>query len=147
MSPEDPRILIVSPSDGIRGTYSAYLRRDALVVETAEDVADGLAKAVADPPAVAIVDDAAPRAGEFLSRLHEMTRTRHTSRLLLVSAVPVDRELEFAAAVLLKPVSPEDVHGKVLRLMLDRERLIRTRERSRKDQRQVHAERNATFGA
>jgi len=129
MSPEDPRILIVSPSAEIRGTYPAYLRRHELVVDVAEDVIDGFAKAVEDPPAVVVVDDATPGAGEFLSRLRDMTRTRDTSRLLLVSAVPVDRELEHAAAVLLKPVSSQDVHGKVLRLVLDRERSNRGWER------------------
>jgi len=122
MSPDTPHILIVSPVADIRATYPTYLRRHGMVVDVAEDVIDGFAKAVEDPPAVVIVDDAAPGVGELLSRLREVTRTRHTSRLVLVSAVPVDSELEHAAAVLLKPVSPQDVHGKVLRLLLDRQR-------------------------
>lgn len=129
MSPDNPRILIVSPVADIRATYPAYLRRHGMVVDVAEDIIDGLARAVADPPAVVVVDDATPGAGEYLSRLRDVTRTRDTSRLLLVSAVPVERELEHAAAVLLKPAWPDDFYGKVLRLVLDRERSTRGGER------------------
>jgi DNA-binding response OmpR family regulator len=128
-SSDNPRILIVSPAADIRATYPAYLRSHGMVVDVAEDLIDGFAKAVEDPPAVVIVDDAAPAAAELLNRLREVTRTRHASRLVLVSAVPLDKELEHAAAVLLKPVSPQDIHGKVVRLVLDWERSKRGWER------------------
>jgi DNA-binding response OmpR family regulator len=128
-SSDNPRILIVSPAADIRATYPAYLRSHGMVVDVAEDLIDGFAKAVEDPPAVVIVDDAAPAAAELLNRLRVVTRTRHASRLVLVSAVPLDKELEHAAAVLLKPVSPQDIHGKVVRLVLDWERSKRGWER------------------
>lgn len=118
----------MSPAADIRGTYPAYVRSHG-IVDLAEKVIDGFAKAVEDPPVVVIVDDAAPAAGELLNRLPEVTRTRHTSRLVLVSAVPLDTELEHAAAALLKPVSPQDIHGKVERLVLDWERSKRGWER------------------
>lgn len=120
MSLEDPRVLIVSPVADIRATYSAYLRRHGMVVDVAEDVIHGFAKAVEDPPAVVVVDDATPDAGEFLSRLRGVTRTCDTYRLLLVSSVPVSRDLEQMAAVVLKPAWPDDFYGKVLRLVLKR---------------------------
>jgi DNA-binding response OmpR family regulator len=130
-SSDNPRILIVSPAADIRATYPAYLRSHGMVVDVdvAEDLIDRFAKAVEDPPAVVIVDDAAPAAAELLNRLRVVTRTRHASRLVLVSAVPLDKELEHAAAVLLKPVSPQDIHGKVVRLVLDWERSKRGWER------------------
>lgn len=123
-----PRVQLVSPSTEIRTAYPAYLRRHGMVVSVAEDIIEGFAKAVQHPPAVIVVDDTAPGVGEYLSRLREVTRTRDACRLLLVSSLPVDRDLAQAAAILLKPVWPDDLYGKVLRLVLDREDSKRRRD-------------------
>lgn len=119
MAPDDSHVLIVSPLAVVRAAYSEYLRRHGLVVDVAEDVIYGFAKAAEAMPAVVVVDDATPGAGEFLS-LRVATRTRETCCLLLASSVPIARELGHMVAVALKPAWPDDVYGKVLRLILDR---------------------------
>lgn len=120
MPPDDSRVLIVSPLAEVRAAYSEYLRRHGLAVDVAADVIDGFAQAVAAPPAVVVVDDATPGAGEFLSRFRVATRTRETSCLLLASSVPIARDLRHMGAVVLKPAWPDDFYGKVLRLVLDK---------------------------
>ncbi len=117
----DARVLIVSPSDEVRAVYPGYLRRHGMVVDVAEDVTEGLAKALENAPAVVVVDDVTPGVGEYFSQLGDMGSTRDTYRLLLVSSLPVDANLAHAAAVLLRPAWPDDFYGKVLRLVLDRQ--------------------------
>ena len=121
MSEENFCVLLVSPAAKIRATYPEYLRCHGVVVETADDVIEGLAKAVAHPPAVVVVDDATPGVGDYLTELRDLAATRDTDRVLLVSSVPFEKGLERQAAILLKPVWPDDFFGKVLQLVLRRE--------------------------
>jgi two-component system cell cycle response regulator DivK len=114
------RVLVVDDQESWRQTCAEYLGYYGFRVETAASGAEGLDRALAQPPDLVIMDLAMPDLDGFETtrRLKGDTRTRHLPVVALTGYATdsTDAEARAAgcAAVLRKPVSPRTLLHTVL---------------------------------
>ena len=118
------RILVIDDDVDLLGTIRRILEmRGGYEVTISADGSEGLAKALADPPDLAIIDVMMPRISgyEVCGKLRADPRTAALPIIIFTArGQPVDREaaLEVGAdAYLPKPVPMEDLLGQVARLL------------------------------
>jgi CheY-like chemotaxis protein len=118
-----PFVLIVDDVEDNREMYAEYLRFSGFQVDTAANGEDGLARALADPPDVVVLDLTMPRLDGWAlaTALRGDSRTRHT-RILVLSGHALTGTEEGARkagahSFLTKPCLPEDLTAELKRLL------------------------------
>jgi CheY-like chemotaxis protein len=116
-------VLIVDDVEDNREMYAEYLRFAGFEVITAANGEEGLAKAIADPPDVVVLDLTMPRLDGWAlaTALRGDARTHHT-RILVLSGHALTGTEEGARkagahSFLTKPCLPEDLAAEVKRLL------------------------------
>ena len=122
--PRNPAfVLIVDDVEDNREMYAEYLRFAGFDVSTAANGEEGLAKALAEPPDIVVLDLTMPRLDGWAlaTALRGDNRTRHTQILVLsghaLTGTEEGARKAGAHAFLTKPCLPEDLAAEVKRLL------------------------------